>query len=69
MVPLVYGETARVTAWFSAVTPLIRVAYDVYDCADVKWCARATTVLATTDAAGLLLMRTPDAILERLPGR
>jgi acyl-CoA thioester hydrolase len=69
MVPLAYGETARVTAWFSAVTPLIRVAYDVYDPAGARWCARATTVLATTDAAGRLLPRTPDAIVDRLPVR
>jgi acyl-CoA thioester hydrolase len=69
MAPLTCGRTARVTAWFSAVSPLIRVAYDVYDHADATWCARATTVLATTDAAGLLLPRTPDAILDRLPRR
>ena len=69
MVPLAYGETARVTAWFSALTPLIRVAYDVYDASQSRWCARATTVLATTDAAGVLLPRTPDAILDRLPAR
>lgn len=69
MVPLAYGQTARVSAWFSAVTPLIRVAYDVYDEAGARWCARATTVLATTDAAGVLLPRTPDAILDRLPAR
>jgi acyl-CoA thioester hydrolase len=69
MAPLAYGDGARVTAWFSALTPLLRVAYDVYDEADARWCARATTVLATTDAAGVLLPRTPDAILDRLPAR
>ncbi len=69
MVPLVYGATARVTAWFGAVSPLVRVAYDIHDAAGARWCARAATVLATTDADGRLLPRTPDAILQRLPVR
>lgn len=69
MVPLALGDTARVTAWFSDVTPLIRVAYDVYNPQGDRWSARATTVLATTDDTGELLARTPDAILDRLPSR
>jgi acyl-CoA thioester hydrolase len=69
MVPLAYGDVARVTAWFGAPTPLLRVVLDVYDAAGSRWCARAVTVLATTDAAGVLIPRTPDAILERLPVR
>jgi acyl-CoA thioester hydrolase len=69
MAPLVYGDEARVTAWFGAATPLLRIAYDVRHPGRGTWCARATTVLATTDAAGALLPRTPDAILARLPAR
>lgn len=69
MTPLTLGEEARVTAWFGEVSPLIRVSYDIYNLATERWCARATTVLATTDAAGALLPTTPDAILERLPAR
>jgi acyl-CoA thioester hydrolase len=69
MAPLTYGDVARVTAWFGAVTPLIRVSYDVYNAADGRWSCRAATVLATTDASGALLARTPDAILDRLPAR
>ena len=69
MVPLACGDVARVTAWFGAVSPLLRVVLDVYDSAGSKWCARAVTVLATTDAAGNLIPRTPDAILDRLPIR
>jgi len=61
------GDELRVTAWFSGREPLIRVTYDVYDVTTERWCARATTVLATTDAAGGLIARTPDAILSRLP--
>ena len=69
MVALAYGDTARVTAWFGTRTPLLRVAYDVRGTAKDAWCARAATVLATTDAQGQLLARTPDAILARLPAR
>ena len=29
MSPLVYGDTATIIAWFTAVAPLIRVAYDI----------------------------------------
>lgn len=69
MAPLGYGDTARVTAWFVHVAPLIKVAYDIRNPADLRWCARATTVLATTDLAGNLLPSTPDALLARLPAR
>ncbi len=69
MAPLRYGDIAAVTAWFSAVSPLLRVAYDVRLSGGGTWCARAVTELATTDADGRLLPRTPDAILERLPAR
>ena len=69
MAPLGYGEVARITAWFVAVQPLIRVAYDIYNPATERWSARATTVLATTAADGTLLPSTPDALLARLPVR
>jgi acyl-CoA thioester hydrolase len=69
MAPLSYGDTARITAWFVAVQPLIRVAYDIYNAATDRWSARATTVLATTAADGSLLPTTPDAMLARLPAR
>lgn len=67
MAPLGYGDSARVTAWFSATAPLVRVAYDVHDVRSERWCARAYTVLATTDAEGALLASTPAAMLQRLP--
>jgi len=69
MAPLVYGDTAVVTAWFGAVAPLIRVGYDIYNRESGRWSARATTVLATTTSDGALLPTTPDALLERLPAR
>lgn len=67
MVPLSFGETARVTAWFGEVAPLIRVSYDILHVERGAWAARATTKLATTDALGNLLPSTPDALLQRLP--
>ncbi len=69
MLPLALGDALRVSAWFSAVTPLIRVAYDVRDPAGQRWYSRATTVLATTDRNGCLIPRTPDELLARLPAR
>ena len=67
MVPLTYGDSARITAWFSAISPTIRVAYGVHDVKTGRWCARAHTVLATTDEQGVLLATTPPRILELLP--
>ena len=67
MTPLSFGDTARVSAWFGEVTPLIRVSYDIHHVERDAWSSRATTMLATTDAAGTLFTRTPDAILDRLP--
>ncbi len=69
MAPLSYGDVARVNAWFVTVAPLIKVAYDIHNPATGRWCARAITVLATTDIDGNLLLTTPDALLARLPVR
>lgn len=67
MAPLLYDQQLSVTAWFLAGSPLIRVAYDVYNLDTDRWAARASTVLATTDPAGNLQTTTPDGILARLP--
>ena len=67
MAPLTYGDPVHVTAWFSQLEPLIRVAYDVRHGESGRWCARAHTVLATTDRHGELLTSIPGAVLERLP--
>ncbi|MEO6594491.1 MAG: acyl-CoA thioesterase [Planctomycetota bacterium] len=69
MAPLAYGDTARITAWFVATEPLIRVAYEVHNAATSRWSARATTVLATTTGDGSLLPTTPPELLSRLPVR
>ena len=69
MAPLQYGDVAEITAWFVATTPLVRVAYDVHHAANGKWCARAVTVLATTDRDGALLAATPPELLSQMPQR
>ncbi len=69
MAPLGYGDTARITAWFVATEPLIRVAYEVRNPTTERWCARATTVLATTAGDGALLPTTPPELVSRLPKR
>ncbi len=69
MAPLAYGDTARITAWYTATAPLIRVAYDVHNVATGRWSASATTVLATTAGDGTLLPSTPEELLARMPVR
>ncbi|MEE9385375.1 MAG: acyl-CoA thioesterase [Nannocystaceae bacterium] len=67
MFPLSYGDTARITAWFTTLRPLLRVAYDIRNVTKSRRCARAHTVTATTDTHGHLIRDTPDALLKRLP--
>ena len=69
MAPLQYGEIAKITAWFVATEPLVRVAYDVHHGANGKWSARAVTVLATTKGDGALLETTPAELMARMPRR
>ncbi len=66
MHPLSYNDEARVTARFTALTPLLRIAYEVHNLTVNRKSARAVTVLATTDARGKLLPETPDDLLARM---
>ena len=66
MFPLTYNDRVRVSARFSALRPLLRVAYDVYNLTAGRKTARAITVLATTDVMGNLLTETPADLIERL---
>jgi len=63
--PLSYNDQVRVTARFTAATPLIRVSYEVMNVTRKRKSARAFTTLATTDFADNLL-ETPDDILARV---
>ena len=69
MAPMMYGDIAKITAWFVATAPLVRVAYDVHHGTSGRWSARASTVLATTDHAGALLPTTPNELLAQMPQR
>jgi acyl-CoA thioester hydrolase len=64
--PLRYGERVRVIAWLSAITPRIVIHYRVRNVSAGRCSARASTTLVTTDAAGTLLMETPDVLLAKL---
>ena len=64
--PLSYNDELSVTARFTALTPLIRVAYDVRNLRVNRKSARAVTVLATTDAQGKLLSETPHDLIARI---
>lgn len=64
--PLSYNHELSVTARFTALTPLIRVAYDVRNLSVNRKSARAVTVMATTDAQGKLLPETPHDLIARI---
>lgn len=66
MRPLYYGDRVRVSAWFRDVKHRLFIAYEVTNLTRAHRSARAHTVLATTTKDGHLLLRTPDAILDRL---
>ncbi len=65
--PLTYGETVKVTAWFTQYSPLIKVVYDVFNVTKGRKSARSSATVAVTDAQGNLLTEIPDAIRSRLP--
>jgi acyl-CoA thioester hydrolase len=60
--PLRYGERARVAAWFGDVEHRLFIRYEITNLTQRRRAARGHTVLATLDAAGELLLRTPDEI-------
>jgi acyl-CoA thioester hydrolase len=64
--PLTYNDRVRVTARFTATSPLLRVAYEVFNLTADRKSARAVTVMATTDVHGKLLTETPHDVLARL---
>jgi acyl-CoA thioester hydrolase len=66
MHPLTYNDEAEITARFTALSPLFRIAYDVRNLTANRKSARAVTVLATTDEGGKLLPETPHDLLQRV---
>jgi acyl-CoA thioester hydrolase len=66
MFPLSYNDVLRVSARFTSISPLLRIAYDLHNLTAGRKSARALTVMATTDVSGNLLTETPADVLERL---
>lgn len=64
--PLRYGERLRATAWLTGWQRSLDLAYEITNLSRGERAARGHTRLATTDAEGRLLWKTPDAILARL---
>jgi hypothetical protein len=67
MRPLLYGETARCTAWFLAPGPHVRVAFNLHNLSQDAKAARAVLTFATTTFDGELLSEVPAAFKDRLP--
>jgi acyl-CoA thioester hydrolase len=65
--PAGYGDRLEVTSWFAAGGSLVKVLYDVFNKTRGRRSARASTVLALTDAGGTLLTDLPAPVRERLP--
>ena len=64
--PLRYDDRVRVTAWIRDVTHRIQIAYEITNLTRDQKAARAYTTLVTVDSSGRLLLRTPQAVAERL---
>ena len=65
--PLAYGSRFRVGAWFVEVEQCLDIEYELFDLTENRRCAKARTMLVTTDLQGRLCLATPGAVLERLP--
>ncbi len=61
-----YRDRVRVDAWIRDTVNRIDVAFELHNLTRGERAARGHTILATTDAAGNLLLETPHVILERL---
>lgn len=64
---LTYGDRFRVSAWFTETEHRVGIEYEVTNLASGRRCAKARTVLITTDARGQLCLATPEPIRARLP--
>lgn len=64
--PLRFGQRFRVGAAFGDVDYRLKVDYQIWNITENRRAAYGHTVLATLDSEGKLLLRTPDALLNRL---
>ena len=64
--PLRFGHRFRVGARFGDVDHRLKIDYQIWNLTEDRRAAYGHTVLATLDADGKLLLRTPDALLDRI---
>ena len=64
--PLRFRDRFRVDAAFRDVEHRLHVVYEIYNLSHERRSARGHTMLATVGQDGLLKLRTPDVILDRL---
>jgi acyl-CoA thioester hydrolase len=64
--PLRFGQRFRVGAAFADVDYRLKIDYQIWNLTEDRRAAYGHTVLATLDSDGKLLLRTPDALLDRI---
>jgi len=64
--PLRNGDRFEVAAWFHDVENRLCVDFEIQNLSSGERSARGRTVLVTVDLEGQLLLKTPDAILDRI---
>ena len=64
--PLFYRDRMRVAAWIQDVRHRVFIRYEITNLTRERRCARAHTILATTDLERNLLLETPEEIRQRL---
>ena len=64
--PLFYRDRMRVSAWIQDVRHRVFIGYEIMNLTRERRCARAHTILATTDRDRNLLLETPAEIRRRL---
>jgi acyl-CoA thioester hydrolase len=66
--PLEYGERFEVSAWVRDFENRICIDYEITSLDRGQRSAKGRTVLVSTDLEGRLLLRTPQAIRDRIAG-
>jgi acyl-CoA thioester hydrolase len=66
--PLEYGERFEVAAWIRDYESRICIDYEITSLDRERRSAKGRTVLVSTDLEGRLLLRTPQAIRDRIAG-
>ena len=64
--PLRFGQRFRVGAVLADVDYRLKIDYQIWNLTEDRRAAYGHTVLATLNSEGTLLLRTPDALLDRV---